>query len=154
MTKEKEENKGKDTGFSVPMVTDENSYNMGEIKINHSVIGNIATLSALGTSGVLGVGKKGFGSGFASFFSSRKPSTGGVVVGEDEFGNYIIDIWITLQFGCEVGRVASEVQQSIAKHITAMTSTGVSTVNVIIDGVETASNVPPKSPVGGMISKK
>ncbi|MDR2737850.1 MAG: Asp23/Gls24 family envelope stress response protein [Puniceicoccales bacterium] len=127
----------KDTSFSVPMVSDASSCSMGEIKINHSVVANIATLSALQTNGVLGVGKRGFANGIASFFSNKRGTANGVNVSEDEFGNYVIDICVILRFGCELAKVASDIQQNVAEHITKMTNTSVSKVNVIIDGVET-----------------
>jgi uncharacterized alkaline shock family protein YloU len=138
MAKEKVEKKGKDPSFSIPVVADDSTCSMGEIKINHSVIANIATLSAMQTNGVLGVGKRGFASGIASFFSNKKLTSNGVNVSEDEFGNYIIDICVTLKFGCELAKVAAEIQQNIAEHITKMTNTGVSKVNVVIDGVVTS----------------
>jgi uncharacterized alkaline shock family protein YloU len=136
MTKEKTEKSENDASFSVPMVSDTSSYNMGEIKINHSVIANIATLSAMQTNGVLAVGRRGFASGITSLFS-KKSMAKGIDISEDEFGNYIIDVCVTLKFGCELAKVASNIQQNIAEHITKMTTTGVSKVNVVIDGVET-----------------
>ncbi|MDR2628815.1 MAG: Asp23/Gls24 family envelope stress response protein [Puniceicoccales bacterium] len=138
MTTEKSDKKekGKNSSFPIPMVSDDSSCNLGEIKINHSVIANIATLSAMQTKGVLAVGKHGFANGIASFFSSKKSTLNGVNISEDEFGNYLIDICLTLKFGCELAKVASNVQQNIIDHITKMTMTGVSKVNIIIDGVE------------------
>ena len=132
---ESKKNEQNDESFSIPMMNDETS--MGEVKINHSVIANIANLSALATEGVLAVGKHGIANGIASFFSSRKSTGNGVNVSEDEFGNYIIDICVTVKFGTQLTKVASEIQQNITKNITHMTTTGVSRVNVVIDGVET-----------------
>ncbi|MDR1595831.1 MAG: Asp23/Gls24 family envelope stress response protein [Puniceicoccales bacterium] len=136
MTNEKNESK-KDISFSIPVVSDDSVCNMGEIKINHSVIANIATLSAMQTSGVMAVGKRGFANGIASFFSNKKSTSNGVNISEDEFGNYMIDICVTLKFGCELANVAANIQHNIAEHITKMTNTGVSKVNVVIDGVIT-----------------
>jgi uncharacterized alkaline shock family protein YloU len=85
--------------------TDDSTRNLGEIKINHSVIANIATLSAMPTKSVLGVGTHGFASGIASFFSSKKPTSNAIHVPEDEFGNYVIDICVTLKFGCELAKL-------------------------------------------------
>lgn len=135
MTKQEFEKVKPSDAYTVPMVSDDASC-MGEIKINHSVIANIATLSAMQTDGVLVVGKQGIANGIASFFSNKKCTSNGVNVSEDEFGNYIIDICVTLKFGCELAKVASEIQQNIAKNISHMTTNGVSKVNVIIDSVE------------------
>jgi uncharacterized alkaline shock family protein YloU len=142
MTKEKAPQEGKGDAFSVPMISDDFACNMGEIKINHSVIANIATLSAIKTGGVLAVGKRGLANGIASLFSKKKTTgNGGVNVTEDEFGNYTIDVCVTLEFGCELTKIASDIQQSIARHVTQMTNTGVNKVNVIIDGVECPENL-------------
>jgi uncharacterized alkaline shock family protein YloU len=135
MAKEKVEKKEKDTSFSIPVVSDDSACQMGEVKVNHSVIANIVTLGAMQTDGVLGVGKRGFANGLVSFFL-KKSTSNGVNVSEDEFGNYVIDICVTLRFGCELAKVASNIQQNVAEYITKMTSSGVSKVNVIIDGVE------------------
>ncbi|MDR1401549.1 MAG: Asp23/Gls24 family envelope stress response protein [Puniceicoccales bacterium] len=140
MAKEKVEKKEKDTSFSIPIVSDDSACSMGEVKVNHSVIANIATLGAMQVEGVLGIGKRGFANGLVSFFSSKKPTSNGVNISEDEFGNYIIDICVRLKFGCELSKVASGIQQSVAEHITKMTATGVSKVNVIIDSVEIGTN--------------
>jgi uncharacterized alkaline shock family protein YloU len=138
MTAEKSNKKGKEkiSTFSILVISDDLSCNRGEIKINHSVIANIATLSAMQTKGVVAIGKHGFVSGIASFFSSKKSTLNGVNVAEDEFGNHLIDICLTSRFGCELAKVASEVQQNIIDHITKMTMTGVRKVNIIIDGVD------------------
>jgi uncharacterized alkaline shock family protein YloU len=104
---EKTENRGqeKDTSFSIPMISDDSTCNLGDIKLNHSVLANIATLSAMPTKGVFGVGTHGFASGIVSFFSSKKPTSNGGNVSEDEFGNYTIDICVTLKFGCELAEL-------------------------------------------------
>ena len=135
MTKKELKKEESSDTYVVPMVSDDESC-MGEIKINHSVIANIATLSAMQTDGVLVVGKQGLANGIASFFSNKKCTSNGVNISEDEFGNYIIDICVTLKFGCELAKVASEIQQNIAKSINHMTTNGVSKVNVVIDSVE------------------
>jgi uncharacterized alkaline shock family protein YloU len=110
------------------MISDDSTCNLGEIKINHCVIANIATLSVMQTKRVLGVGAHGFASGIALFFSSKKTACNGVNVSEDEFGNYLIDICVALKFSCEFPKVASNVQQNIMDHITKMAMTGVSKV--------------------------
>ncbi|MDR3144281.1 MAG: Asp23/Gls24 family envelope stress response protein [Puniceicoccales bacterium] len=136
MAREKVEKNKNEDPFPIPMASDDSTCNMGEIKINHSVIANIATLSAMQTDGVLCVGKRGFASGIASFFSNKKSSGSGISVSEDEFGNYVIDICVTLKFGCELAKVAANVQQNVAKHITKMTNSGVGRINIVIEGVE------------------
>jgi uncharacterized alkaline shock family protein YloU len=136
MTTKKAKETEKSAAFTVPMMADDSACNMGEIKINYSVIANIATLSAMQTEGVLAVGKNGLARGIAAFFSKKKSTSGGVNVSEDEFGNYVIDIWVILKFGCELAKVAANIQQNVTENITKMATTSVSKVNVVIDGVE------------------
>jgi uncharacterized alkaline shock family protein YloU len=130
-----------DTQFSVPMVSDDAACSIGDVRINHSVIANIATLSAMQTEGVLAVGKHGFASGIASFFSNRKTTGNGINVSGDDFGNYVIDICVTLKFGCELAKIAADIQQNVANYVSKMTNGGVSRVNVAIDGVEMSDDV-------------
>jgi uncharacterized alkaline shock family protein YloU len=140
MARENKEKHGKkedgDVQFSIPMVSDDSACSMGEVRINYSVIANIATISAMQTEGVLAVGKHGFASGIVSFFSNKKSTGNGVNISEDNFGNYVIDICVTLKFGCELAKIAANIQQNVANYVSKMTNTGVNRVNVVIDGVE------------------
>ena len=58
------------------------------------------------------VRKQEFANGIASLFSNKKQNGSGGTISEDEFGNYLIDISVTLKFGCELAKVASEIQQN------------------------------------------
>ena len=69
-------------------------------------------------------------------FSNKKQNGSGVSISEDEFGNYIIDVSVTLKFGCELAKVASEIQQNIVRDIKRMTTNGVRKVNVFVERVE------------------
>ena len=129
---EKEQNSN-EPNYSIPMVSDA-MQNIGDVKINHSVIANIALLTAKNVKGVLFVGKKGIVSGLNRFLFKKEPDDG-VTVTEDAHGNYTIDICVTMAFGAELAKVASEIQQNVISNVTKMTMTGVNHVNVIIDGV-------------------
>lgn len=107
---------------------------LGQIKINHSVVASIVRLAALEVEGVYGVGG-GLVEGIAEMFS-KKESDRGVHVAEDEVGDYLIDVRVTLKFGSELAKVAMKIQENVSKQVTLMTMKEVSKVNVIIDGVK------------------
>ena len=136
MSKKEVLDKKSDDQGDLPVDEKEDSQSIGEIRINHSVIADIVTLSTTKTDGVLMVGKQGFANGIASFFSNKKQNGRGVSISEDEFGNYIIDVSVTLKFGCELAKVASEIQQNIVRDIKRMTTNGVRKVNVFVERVE------------------
>ena len=72
MSKKEVLDKKSDDQGELPVDEKEDSQSIGEIRINHSVIADIVTLSTTKTDGVLMVGKQGFANGIASFFSNKK----------------------------------------------------------------------------------
>lgn len=128
----------KQDNFSIPTVSDENVSNAGEIRINHSVIANIVRLSALEVSGVLDIATQKIADGLLKFFA--KDGDHGIKVTEDEAGSYVIDVPVVLSFGCELAKVAMEIQQNVARQVARMTMKEVARVNVIIDAVRIAHN--------------
>ena len=128
----------KQDNFSIPTVSDENVSNAGEIRINHSVIANIVRLSALEVCGVLDIATQKIADGLLKFFT--KDSDHGIKVTEDEAGNYVIDVPVVLNFGCELAKVAMEIQKNVARQVARMTMKDVARVNVIIDAVRIAPN--------------
>ena len=69
-----------------------------------------------------------------------KDSDHGIKVTEDEAGNYVIDVPVVLNFGCELAKVAMEIQKNVARQVARMTMKDVARVNVIIDAVRIAPN--------------
>lgn len=135
----------KQDNFAIPTVSDENVSNAGEIRINNSVIANIVRLSALEVVGVLDIATQKIADGLLKLFS--KDVDHGIKVTEDEAGSYIIDVPVVLNFGCELAKVAMEIQQNVARQVTRMTMKDVARVNVIIDAVRVDSNIEKKSTI-------
>jgi len=124
----------------VPMIN-ETQGNLGEIKINHSVVANIARIAATEIDGVYSTGTN-FVEGITEFFS-KKDSDRGIRVSEDEAGDYLIEIRVVLRFGVSLAKVAVQIQENIRDKVSKMTMKNVSRVDVIIDGVRNDEN--PKS---------
>lgn len=119
----------------------ETQGNLGEIKINHSVVANIARIAATEIDGVYSTGTN-FVEGITEFFS-KKDSDRGIRVSEDEAGDYLIEIRVVLRFGVSLAKVAVQIQENIRDKVSKMTMKNVSRVDVIIDGVRNDEN--PKS---------
>ncbi len=130
--------KTKETKGKIPTVTEEQNQ-LGEIKINLHVVGQIVRLAALNVDGVVEVGSSGIGDTIAEIFS-KKETDRGVRVTEDEAGNYRIELRVVLRLGVELATVAYLVQQAINDQISKMTNKVVSAVDVIIDGVKMDSD--------------
>ena len=134
------------TDNSIPMIN-ETPPNLGDIKINHSVVANIARIAATEINGVYSIGSS-FVEGITEFFS-KKDSDRGVRVSEDEAGDYLIEIRVILRFGVSLAKVALEVQENVRNQVSKMTMKNVSRVDVIIDGVrndEKPSSQPSQNP--------
>lgn len=122
-----------DLGLSGETLLDE-SADLGDIKINLSVVASIVRLAALNIEGVTGVGGS-FVDGITEIFS-KKESERGVRVTEDPSGAYLIEIRVILQFGSELAKVAYNIQQAVQEQVFKMTNKEVAKVDVIIDGIK------------------
>lgn len=108
---------------------------LGDIKINHTVVASIVRLAALQVPGVAGVGG-GLVDGISELFAKRRESDHrGVRVTESEDDTYTIEIRLVINYGSEIGKTAYEVQLSVRKQVIAMTGKNVAKVDVIIEGV-------------------
>lgn len=116
----------------IPMIN-ENPGSLGDIKINHSVVANIARIAATEIDGVYPLDQS-LVDGITEIFS-KKESDRGVRVSEDPAGDYNIEIRVILRFGISLAKVAIQVQENIKDKISKMTMKNVSRVDVIIDGV-------------------
>ncbi len=107
---------------------------LGDIKINHTVIASIVRLAALQVPGIVGVGG-GIVDGITELFAKREADHRGVRVAENSDGAYVIEVRIIIAYGSEIGKTAYDVQLSVRKQIIAMTGKDVAKVDVIIEGV-------------------
>ena len=69
----------------------------------------------------------------------RKPDS-------EEDGGYVIEVRVIMEFGVEMGKTAQEIQRRVSDQIDKMTSSPVSRVDVIIEGVETEKTKPKEQP--------
>lgn len=113
---------------------------LGDIKINHTVIASIVRLAALQVKGVAGVGG-GLVDGLSEIFAKREADHRGVRVTEDQQDTYTIEIRLVVAYGAEIGRTAYEVQVAVRKQVMAMTGKNVDKVDVVIEGVRLPSEV-------------
>ncbi|CAM2928795.1 Asp23/Gls24 family envelope stress response protein [Rariglobus hedericola] len=108
---------------------------LGDIKINHTVVASIVRLAALQIPGVAGVGG-GIVDGISELFAKRRESDHrGVKVNETDDDTYTIELRIVINYGSEIGKTAYEVQLAVRKQVIAMTGKNVAKVDVIIEGV-------------------
>lgn len=118
----------------IPMIN-ENPGNLGDIRINHSVVANITRIAATEIDGVYSIGPN-FVEGLTELFS-KKDSDRGIRVSEDEAGDYLIEIRVILRFGVSLAKIAVQIQENVREKVSKMTMKNVSRVDVIIDGVRT-----------------
>lgn len=112
---------------------------LGDIKINHTVIASIVRLAALQVKGVAAVGG-GLVDGISEIFAKSEADHRGVKISEDQQDNYTIEVRIVVVYGAEIGRTAYEVQVAVRKQVMAMTGKNVPRVDVIIEGVRLPSD--------------
>ena len=125
---------------SISTITEE-STNLGDIKINHSVIASIVRLAALEVDGTHTVGGGGFVDNISEIFAAKN-SDRGVRVAEDEGGNYVIELRVVMRFGAKLAETAVRIQQNVRDQIESMTMKTVARVDVIIDGVRLEEDQP------------
>lgn len=116
----------------IPSISDESD--LGAIKINNSVVANIAKLAALKVVGVHAV-VSGFYDGISKILS--KPNNdSGVKVMEDEASCYVIDLRVIMDFGVELANVAAQAQKEVKEQVEQMTHNPVSRVNIYVEDVK------------------
>jgi len=126
----------------VPPTRIDDQPELGEIKINHTVVASIVRLAALQIKGVAAVGG-GLVDGISELFVKRESDSRGVKVVEDASESYAIELRIAVLYGTEIGRTAYDVQMAVRRQVMAMTGKGVNRVDVIIEGVRLPSDSSP-----------
>lgn len=106
---------------------------LGAVKINNNAITTIASIAAME---VKGVNKIGGGVGKALFdFLCKKGTTKGVKIiaaGSD----IKLTVYITVEYGVDITRIADEVQENVKRAVEKMTGLVLSSVDVVIEGVK------------------
>ena len=130
MTKKKEETEEE----IIPTISGESSE-LGTIRINHSVVAGIVRLATQAVKGVVNVGGGGVVEGLTDFFS-KKESERGVKVTESVDGGYEIEVRVVLEFGVDLAKIGTTIQESIRDQILAMTGNHAKTIDVVIDDIK------------------
>ena len=130
MTKKKEETEEE----FIPTISEESSE-LGTIRINHSVVAGIVRLATQSVKGVVNVGGGGVVEGLTDFFS-KKESERGVKVTESPEGGYEIEVRVVLEFGVDLAKIGTTIQESIRDQILAMTGNHTKTIDVVIDDIK------------------
>ena len=127
-----------DSSESIPTLSEESSE-LGSIRINHSVVAGIVRLATQSVAGVINVGGGGVVEGLTDFFA-KKESERGVQVSESEDGGYEIEVRVVLEFGVDLAKIGTTIQESIRDQILAMTGNHAKTIDVVIDDIKMDSS--------------
>ena len=130
MKKKKEESEEE----IIPTISEESSE-LGTIRINHSVVAGIVRLATQSVEGVVNVGGGGVVEGLTDFFS-KKESERGVKVTESADSGYEIEVRVVLEFGVDLAKIGTSIQESIRDQILAMTGNHAKSIDVVIDDIK------------------
>ena len=116
---------------------------LGAVKINNNAITTIASIAA---TEIKGVSKIGGGIGKTLFdFLCKKGTTKGVKI-VAAAGDIKLTIYVTVEYGVDITRIADEVQENVKMAVERMTGLVLASVDVVIEGVRSPY---PKDKTGG-----
>lgn len=116
------------------MAVKKETFENGQVKISDDVIGIISGIAANEIDGVNSM-HTGFVEGFSNLFNKNNYSKGIKVDINNE--NVIIDIFINIDYGYKISKVAEEVQKKVKKEVETMTDLKVVKVNVNVQNIIT-----------------
>jgi len=114
------------------------STELGLVKINNNAITTIASSAAMEVKGVCKVGR-GLGKTIYEILM-RKAGKKGVKIYTSENEIRLI-LYITVDYGVDIPRVADEIQENVKATVERMTGLIVSAVDVIVEGVRSLQSV-------------
>ena len=110
----------------------DSSEEVGHVRISDEVVGIIAGIAATEVEGVVGMAG-GLVGGLTEMLGRRNLAKGvRVEVGEREAA---VDLYIIVEYGVRIPRVAQRVQENVKRAIESMTGLDVVAVNIHIQGV-------------------
>lgn len=109
-----------------------NTDNIGNIKISEEVVAIIAGIATSEVKGVAGMAGSIAG-GIAELLGKKNISKGVKVDLNDP--NVSIDLHIIVEYGARVPEVAWEAQEKVKKSVESMTGLNVENVNIYVEGV-------------------
>lgn len=105
---------------------------LGVVKINNDAITTIASAAAMEVNGVCKVGR-GIGKTIYEILMRRGGKKGvKIYAAENELR---LIIYITVEYGVDIPRIADEVQENVKAAVENMTGLAVSAIDVIVEGV-------------------
>jgi len=105
---------------------------LGVVKINNNAITTIASTAAIEVKGVYKVGR-GIGKTIYEILMRRGGKKGvKIYAAENELR---LILYITVEYGVDIARVADEVQENVKTAVERMTGLVVSSIDVIVEGV-------------------
>lgn len=106
---------------------------LGAVKINNNAITTIASIAAME---IKGVSKIGGGLGKTLFdFLCKKGTTKGVKI-IAAASDIKLTVYITVEYGVDITRIADEVQENVKMAVEKMTGLVLSGVDVVVEGVK------------------
>ena len=106
---------------------------LGAVKINNNAITTIASIAAME---IKGVSKIGGGIGKTLFdFLCKKGTTKGVKIIASA-GDIKLTVYITVEYGVDITRIADEVQENVKMAVEKMTGLVLAGVDVVVEGVK------------------
>ena len=110
---------------------------LGVVKINNNAITTIASIAAMEVKGVHKIGG-GITKTIYELFT-KKGGTKGVkiLIGENELK---LIIYITVEYGVDIPRIADDVQENVKRAVEKMTGLVLSGVDVVVEGVCSPQN--------------
>ena len=106
---------------------------LGAVKINNNAITTIASIAAME---IKGVSKIGGGIGKTLFdFLCKKGTTKGVKIIATA-NDIKLTVYITVEYGVDITRIADEVQETVKMAVEKMTGLVLSGVDVVVEGVK------------------
>lgn len=107
------------------------SSELGNIRISDSIVAKTSGMAASGVEGVAGMSS---GSGIAEAFGKKNVGRGiKVEVGQQEA---VINLYMIMNYGVMINKVAREVQQKVKAAVEDLTGLQVKEVNVHVQGVQ------------------
>lgn len=116
------------------MTAKKEEFEYGQVKISDEVIGIISGIAATDIDGVNSM-HTGFVEGFSNLFNKNNYSKGIKVDINNE--NVIVDLYVNIDYGYKISKVAKEVQDKVKNEIEAMTNLKVIKVNVNVQNIIT-----------------
>lgn len=111
---------------------------LGLVKINNNAITTIASIAAMEVKGVHKIGN-GIGKTLYELLTGKGAAKGVKIhAGENEMK---LVIYITVEYGVDIPRIADEVQENVKRAVEKMTGVVLSGVDVVVEGVRSSQSV-------------